>query len=118
MRTRTAVCLCVAGAVLTFAVSGHPAAVDIRLIGEILMLTGAVGLWPGRGRAWLLLGRVRLRRLVDQVAPVQGVRVPLDDLLRSGRRASPAPGACLGCAGGARRTSAGFQPPAAGGDQG
>jgi hypothetical protein len=85
MKARTAVILCVAGAVLTFAVGGHPAAVDIRLVGVILLLTGAAGLWPYGGRAWLLLGRMRLRQYVDESAPAQGVRVPLDELLRTGR---------------------------------
>ena len=89
MRARSAVTLCIAGAVLTFAVSGHPAAVDIRLVGVILLLTGAIGLWPHGGRAWLLLGRVRLRQFVDEAAPPEGVRVPLDDLLRTGRPRQP-----------------------------
>ncbi len=89
MRARSAIILCVTGAVLTFAVSGHPAAVDIRLVGVILLLTGAAGLWPHGGRAWLLLGRVRLRQFVDEAAPPQGVRVPLDDLLRTGRPRQP-----------------------------
>ena len=106
MRARTAVILCVAGAVLTFAVSGHPAAVDIRLVGVILMLTGAAGLWPYGGRAWLTLGRVRLRQYVDEAAPAQGVRVPLEELLHT-VASRPQPGPCLGCAGRARRGDAG-----------
>jgi len=81
MKTRTAVVLCIAGAVLTFAVSGHPAAVDIPLAGVILMLTGAAGLWPRDGKEWLLLGRARLRQFIDGAAPVQGDRVSLDELL-------------------------------------
>jgi hypothetical protein len=92
MRVRTAVILCVAGAVLTFAVSGHPAAIDIRLVGVILLLTGAAGLWLYGGRAWLLLGRLRLRQFVDESAPVQGVRVPLAELLRTGRSRPAADG--------------------------
>lgn len=39
---------------------------------------------------WLLLGRARLRQYVDEVAPAQGLRVPLDDLLSAPRRGSPA----------------------------
>jgi hypothetical protein len=89
MRARTAVILCIAGAVLTFAVSGHPAAVDIRLVGVILLLTGVAGLWPHGGRAWLRLGQIRLRQFVTESAPPEGVRVPLDDLLRTGRSRQP-----------------------------
>src|SRR5215469_14687021 len=81
MRARTAVILCIAGAVLTFAVSGHPASVDIRIVGVILMLTGAAGLWPYGGRTWLLLAGWWLRRCVDEAAPAEGVRVPLEELL-------------------------------------
>jgi hypothetical protein len=82
VRARTSVVVLVTGAVLTFAVSGHPSFLDIQLVGVILMLTGAAGLWPLGGRAWLLFGRSRLRRLLDETAPVQGTRVPLEDLLR------------------------------------
>jgi|ERR1700722_2577943 len=85
MKTRTAVVLCIAGAVLTFAVSGHPAAVDIPLAGVILMLTGAAGLWLRGGREWLLLGLARLRQFIDGAAPVQGDRVSLDELLSTRR---------------------------------
>ena len=75
------------GGVLAFAVSKHPAAVNIRLIGVILLLTGVIGLWPRIGGAsWLLLSRSRLRLYVDEVAPVQGVRVPFDDLLSATQR--------------------------------
>jgi hypothetical protein len=69
------------GAVLTFAVSGHSSFLDIRLAGVILMLTGVAGLWPLGGKVLVLLGRSRLRRFLDETAPVQGRRVPLDDLL-------------------------------------
>jgi hypothetical protein len=81
MKTRTAVVLCVAGAVLTFAVSGRPAAVDIPLAGVILMLTGAAGLWPRGGKEWVLLGRARLHQFVNGAAPVRGDRVALEELL-------------------------------------
>jgi hypothetical protein len=81
MKARTAVVLCIAGAVLTFAVSGHPAAVDLRLAGVILMLTGAAGLWPRGGNEWLRLAGARLRQFVDEAAPARGDRVPLEELL-------------------------------------
>lgn len=86
MRVRTAIILGIAGAVLTFAVRGRPATVDLPLAGVILMLTGAAGLWPHGGRAWLHIGRIRLRQYVDEAAPARGVRVPLDELLDSESR--------------------------------
>jgi hypothetical protein len=92
MRARTAVIVFVAGAVLTFAVSSHLAALDARTAGIILMIIGAIGLWPSGGKAWLLLGRARLRQFVDEVAPVQGTRVSFDELMNGGRRAAPAHG--------------------------
>jgi hypothetical protein len=90
MRARTAVIVFVAGAVLTFAVSSHPAAIDVRTAGIILMITGAIGLWPSGGKAWLLLGRVRLHQFVDEVAPVQGPRVPFGELMDGGPQAAAA----------------------------
>lgn len=92
MRARTAVIVFVAGAVLTFAVSSHPAALDVRTAGIILMITGVIGLWPAGGKAWLLLGRARLHQFVDEVAPVHGIRVPFDELMNGGRRAEAGEG--------------------------
>lgn len=86
MRVRTAVTFGITGAVLTFAVRGRLAAVDVPLAGVILMLTGAAGLWPHGGKTWLHIGRIRLRQYVDDAAPAQGVRVPLGDLLDGGSR--------------------------------
>jgi hypothetical protein len=81
MRARTAVLVFTAGAILTFAVSGHPAVLDVQLTGVILMITGAIGLWPLGGKALVVLGRSRLRQFVECVPPVQGIRVPLDELM-------------------------------------
>jgi hypothetical protein len=92
MRARTAVIVFVAGAVLTFAVSSRPAVLNVRLTGIILMVTGAIGLWPFGGRALVLLSRCRLREFVDEIAPVQGRRVPLDELMDGLPQAGPAAG--------------------------
>jgi hypothetical protein len=88
MRPRSAAIVFIAGAVLTFAVSGHPPALDVRTAGVILMITGVIGLWPYGGKAWLLLARARLHQFVNEVAPVQGTRVPLDELMDDRRRAA------------------------------
>jgi hypothetical protein len=88
MRARTAVIFLVAGAVLTFAVSSRPAVLDVQLAGIILMVVGAIGLWPSGGKALVVLGRSRLRQFVEEIPPVQGVRVPLDELMDGRPQAS------------------------------
>jgi hypothetical protein len=88
MRARTSVIFFIVGAVLTFAVSSRPAVLDVQLAGIILMVIGAIGLWPFGGKALVLLSRSRLRQFVDEIPPVQGIRVPLDELM-DGPRASP-----------------------------
>jgi hypothetical protein len=88
MRASVSVVMITAGAILAFAVSGHPSFLDIQLAGAIVMVTGLVGLWPLGGRAWVAFGRGRLRQFVDQTPPVDGARVPLDELLG---RARPQP---------------------------
>lgn len=88
MRARTAVIVFIAGAVLTFAVSSHPAVVDVQVAGIILMIIGAIGLWPSGGKALVLLSRSRVRQFVDEIPPVQGIRVSLDELLDGRPQAS------------------------------
>jgi hypothetical protein len=85
MRARTSVTMLITGGVLTLAVRGHPSFFDVQRAGVILMMIGAIGLWPRGGRAWLLLARARLRKTLAEIAPVQGIRVPLEDLLGAGR---------------------------------
>lgn len=80
MRAPTSVTVFIAGAILAFAISGHPGFLDLKMAGGILMATGVLGLWPLGGKFWVLLGRARLRRMLDESAPVEGVRVPLDEL--------------------------------------
>jgi hypothetical protein len=117
MRARTSIAVLATGAVLTFAVSGHSSFLDIRLAGVVLMLTGVAGLWPLGGKVLLLLGRSRLRRFLDETAPVQGPRVPLDDLLRqpagiSGQHPGSSPDVWAPCAGHQEMAPAGHRRPA------
>jgi hypothetical protein len=88
MAARTWITVLTVGAVLTFAVSGHPSFVDVRLAGVILMAAGVIGLWPVGARASARLGRSWLHRQVTEIAPVQGTRVPFDELLRGPRQFS------------------------------
>jgi len=88
MQARTAVIVFITGAVLTFASRSQPAVLNVRTAGVILMITGGIGLWPYGGKAWVLLSRAWLHQLVEEVPPVQGIRVPLDELM-DGARAAP-----------------------------
>jgi hypothetical protein len=84
MRTSTSVVLVVAGAIMALAITSQPDFIDLHVAGVILVITGAFGLWPRGGRALFRLSRVRLRRILDQTPPVEGTRVPLEELLGPG----------------------------------
>jgi len=59
MRGATALGVAAAGAILAFAVDGHPSFINIQIAGWVVMLTGVAGLLlPRRG-----YGRVRRRRI-------------------------------------------------------
>src|SRR5262249_5877368 len=62
MRTATGLSLIAFGAILAFAVQGHPSWLNIQVVGWIIMLTGVVGMAiPRRGYGWLRR-RMVLRR--------------------------------------------------------
>jgi hypothetical protein len=62
MRTATGLGLIAIGAILAFAVVGHPSWLNIQVVGWVIMLTGAVGMViPRRGYGWLRR-RMVLRR--------------------------------------------------------
>lgn len=62
MRTATGLGLIAVGAILAFAVVGHPSWLNIQVVGWVIMLTGVVGMAvPRRGYGWLRR-RVVLRR--------------------------------------------------------
>src|SRR5215471_3283342 len=62
MRTATGLLLIAFGAILAFAVHGHPSWLNIQLVGWVIMLTGAAGIAiPRRGYGWLRR-RMVLRR--------------------------------------------------------
>jgi|HubBroStandDraft_6_1064221.scaffolds.fasta_scaffold203993_3 hypothetical protein len=86
MSARTSITVLTVGAVLTFAVSGHPSFFDVRLTGLILMATGAIGLWPVGARASVRISRSWLRRRLTEIAPVQGTRVQFEELLNGPQR--------------------------------
>jgi hypothetical protein len=62
MRTASGLMLVALGAILAFAVRGHPAFLNIQIVGWVIMLTGVAGmLMPRRGYGWLRR-RMVLRR--------------------------------------------------------
>jgi hypothetical protein len=62
MRTATGLLLIALGAILAFAVQGHPSWLNIQVVGWVIMLTGVAGMAiPRRGYGWLRR-RMVLRR--------------------------------------------------------
>lgn len=62
MRTATGLTLIALGAILAFAVTGHPSFLNLQIAGWVIMLTGIAGmLLPRRGYGWLRR-RLVLRR--------------------------------------------------------
>ena len=62
MRTATGLTLIAFGAILAFAVQGHPSWLNIQVVGWVIMLTGVAGMAiPRRGYGWLRR-RMVLRR--------------------------------------------------------
>lgn len=81
-----------AGGVLLFAVSGHLAFVNIRVVGFILIVRGAIDLWANLGKemrarcrsqvvAALARGTDALESFTADIARDDAARVPLADLL-------------------------------------
>ena len=62
MRTASGLMLVALGAILAFAVRGHPSWLNIQIVGWVIMLTGVAGMAiPRRGYGWLRR-RMVLRR--------------------------------------------------------
>ena len=54
MKTATGLALIAVGAILAFAVNAHPQALNIQVVGWVLILVGLVGMFiPRRGYGWL-----------------------------------------------------------------
>lgn len=72
MRTATSLTLLALGAVLAFAVNGHPSWLNIQVVGWVIMLTGAAGIAvPDRGYA--AVRRRVVRKRADPAGPVTEV---------------------------------------------
>jgi hypothetical protein len=54
MRTASCLTLLAIGAILTFAVTGHPSFLNLQVAGLVIMMTGVAGLFlPRRANGWL-----------------------------------------------------------------
>jgi len=70
MRTATGLTLVAIGAILTFAVTGHPGFLNLQVAGVVIMIVGVIGLFLRRpGQGWLRR-RTILRR--GAAGPVVG----------------------------------------------
>jgi hypothetical protein len=68
MKTGVSLALIAVGAILAFAVSGHPGWLDVQAVGWVLMLVGLAGMFiPRRGYGWLR------RQVVRRPAPRRAV---------------------------------------------
>ncbi|HBW20595.1 MAG TPA: hypothetical protein DEH11_17115 [Actinobacteria bacterium] len=68
MKTGTCLALLAIGAILAFAIRGHPSFLNVQVAGVVIMIIGAAGLvLPGRGSAWLRRQVIRRRGPAGQV---------------------------------------------------
>lgn len=73
MKTATGLTLVALGAVLAFAVNGHPWFLNLQIVGWILMIIGVIGMFiPRRGYGWLR--RQMVVRRTPEGQRVLGVR--------------------------------------------
>jgi hypothetical protein len=62
MRTATSLALLAVGAILTFAVTGHPSFLNLQIVGVVIMATGVAGLFLRKSSQGWLRRRTVLRR--------------------------------------------------------
>jgi hypothetical protein len=94
MRTASCLTLLAIGAILTFAVKGHPSFLNLQVAGLVIMATGAVGLvLPRRGSGWQRR-RTVLRKGTrgPVVGEVEETRYPPYIMLNPGALPSDQPG--------------------------
>lgn len=87
MRTASGLMLVALGAILAFAVKGHPSFLDIQIVGWVIMLTGVAGMViPRRGYGFLRRRMVLRRgpRGRPMVGRVEETRYPPYVMLNAG----------------------------------
>lgn len=88
MKTATGLALVAVGAILAFAVTGHPSFLNVQVAGWVIMLTGVAGmLVPRRGYGWLRRRVVRRPARGNVAADADEQRYPPYVMLNPGGRA-------------------------------
>lgn len=72
MRTATSLTLLALGAILAFAVNGHPSWLNVQVVGWVIMLTGAAGMLVPNS-SYAAVRRRIVRRRTDPAGPVTEV---------------------------------------------
>jgi hypothetical protein len=89
MRTATCLTLLAVGAILTFAITGHPSFLNVQVAGLVVMATGVAGLLlPRRGHAWLHRRTVVRPDSASPVSRRRSTRYSQYQLSPGGRRAA------------------------------
>ena len=98
MRTASCLTLLAIGAILTFAVTGHPSFLNLQVAGLVIMATGVAGLFlPRRGSGWLRRRTVLRKGTRGPVAGEAGeTRYPPSIMLNPGALPSDQPGTFAG----------------------
>jgi hypothetical protein len=85
MKTGVSLALIAVGAILAFAVSGHPGWLDVQAAGWVLMLVGLAGMFiPRRGYGWLKRRVVRRPVSGRAVVASNGATLPAATALPPG----------------------------------
>jgi hypothetical protein len=111
MKTATGLALVAIGAILAFAVKGHPSFLNIQIVGWVIILTGIAGmLIPRRGYGWIrrrmvlrrgpagrpVVHRVEEKQYPPYVALNSGSVIPGTTVTTDVTEPRPAPAASVG----------------------
>jgi hypothetical protein len=89
MKTATGLAIVAVGAILAFAVTGHPGWLNVQAAGWVLILVGLAGMFvPRRGYGWLRRRVVR-RPTTGRAAVPAGTAVPGGTVVPGGTAVAP-----------------------------
>jgi hypothetical protein len=85
MKTATGLAIVAVGAILAFAVTGHPGWLNVQAAGWVLILVGLAGMFvPRRGYGWLRRRVVRRPMMTRTAVPGGAVGTPTGTALPAG----------------------------------